>query len=114
MRVTIVVLEEGNQTLQRLPQCDMFVSWEALKISHLAMAMCAKGVEQKRRRWVEEEAHAITTEVFHSYVKSLEAMNSFKYQGSVLTASAKDWPMVVNNLMKAWRKWTRLSSILGR
>ena len=27
MCVTLLVLEEGNQTLRRCPKCDMFITW---------------------------------------------------------------------------------------
>ena len=51
MRGTIVVLEEGNHPLPLCPKFDIFVSCEALNGSHSDMAMGAKGVEPKLRRW---------------------------------------------------------------
>ena len=111
---TIVVLEEGNCPLLRCPRCDMFVPWEALNRRNLATAMCAKGAEQKRRQWAEEEAHAGAAATFQAYGRPLEAVASFKYLGRVLTASDYDWTAVVSNLRKARRKWARFSRILVR
>ena len=44
----------------------------------------------------------------------MEMVTSFKYIGRVLTASDDDWPVVVANLRKAQKRWSRLSRILGR
>ena len=65
------------------------------------MLMCAKWVERKRRRWVEEGAHTGAEVAFQAYRRPLEAMASFKYLGKVLTASGGDWSEVVSNFIKA-------------
>ena len=41
-------------------------------------------------------------------------VSSFKFLVRVLTALDDDWLAVVTNLMKAQRKWDRMSRILGR
>ena len=54
VRYTKVVLEEGDRPLPRCPQFDMFIPCEALNRMHLAMGVCDKGEDQKRKRKVEE------------------------------------------------------------
>ena len=44
----------------------MFVPWEALNGRHLDMNMCAKGVESKNMRQVEEESQTITEIAFQA------------------------------------------------
>ena len=41
--IDTIFLDYGNRPLLRCPQCDMFVSWEALNGRHLDMEMCTKG-----------------------------------------------------------------------
>ena len=51
---------------------------------------------------------------FQSYDIPLVAVSDLKYLGRVLTASDGDWPAVMVNLMKARKRWERMSSILGQ
>ena len=55
----------------------------------------------------------ITTVAFRDYRRTLETVSEFKYLGGVLTTSYDNWLVVVANLSKAYRGWTRLSGILG-
>ena len=41
-------------------------------------------------------------------------MSQFKYIGRVFNASENYWPVVISNFSKAWRKWDRMSRILGQ
>ena len=61
-----------------------------------------------------EEAHAVEEIAFKAYVHPLKMISSFKYPGRILSASGNDWPAVVANMWKAWKKWYQISRILGR
>ena len=50
---TVVILEEGNLPLPRLPRCDLQVSRKALNKRHLGTSQCRTGTERKRRRLAE-------------------------------------------------------------
>ena len=41
-------------------------------------------------------------------------VTSFKYLGRVLSAADDDWLVVVQNIVKAWMVWRRMSRILIR
>ena len=75
--------------------------------------MCKKGAERKRRRMAEAELRDSTERAFKAYGKPLETVSTFKYLGRVITAGDDDWPLVVSNLVKAWKIWGRLSRILS-
>ena len=47
---TVVILEEGNLPLPRLPRCDLQVSRKALNGRHLGTSQCRTGTERKRIR----------------------------------------------------------------
>ena len=51
---------------------------------------------------------------FQAYVRQLDTVTSFKYQGRVLTELVNDWPAVVGNLKKSRKSWSWLMSILGQ
>ena len=51
---------------------------------------------------------------FQAYGRTLVAVAEFKYIGKVLTDSYDDWPEVVGNLRKAWKRWGRMLGILER
>ena len=74
--------------------------------------MSQGGADRKHRR--KEEAQTSTVVAFQAYSRTLETVTAFKYLGRVLTPYDGDWMEVVVNLWKAWRKWSRLSSILWR
>ena len=38
----------------------------------------------------------------------------FKYLGRVISVADDDWPTVVQNLVKVWTVWWRMSKILSR
>ena len=61
-----------------------------------------------------EEARAGTERSFRVCGCLLTTLMAFKYLGRILTASDNDWSEVVGNLWKAWKKWGRISRILGR
>ena len=82
-----MVLEEGNHPLLRCPKCDMFFPWRWLNRENQAMYMCAKGVERKLKRLMEEEAQTSTTVDLQAYRRPMETVMAFKYIGRVLTAS---------------------------
>ena len=50
--------------------------------------------------------------VFWAYWRSLMALLVFKYLGRVLTTSNDNWPEVVDNLMKARKRWEKMSRYL--
>ena len=60
--------------------------------------MCTKGVEQKQRHEMGEEAQSSTMVFFWDYIKTLEATTQFKYFGQILATSDNNWPAVVANL----------------
>ena len=75
--------------------------------------MCTIGLE-RRLKWLwEEEERVITAVAFQSYRKPFKTVKVFKYLGRVLTASYDNWLAVVKNIRKLWRRWARLSRILG-
>ena len=49
-----------------------------------------------------------------AYGISHNPVNSFKYLGRVLLAVGKYWPVVVNNLCRARKKWAWLTRVLRR
>ena len=42
------------------------------------------------------------------------AVSEFKYLGRLITDSENDWLAVIENLRKAWRRWSWMLRILGR
>ena len=65
------------------------------------------------KRLQEEEVRMSMAVVFQIYGRPLEAVTAFKSLGWVIKASADDWPVVVANTRTAWRRWPRISRILG-
>ena len=49
---------------------------------------------------------------FLDYRQPLTNTRDLKYLGRFLSANDYDWPMVVANLRKVQKKWTRVSRIL--
>ena len=41
-------------------------------------------------------------------------VTEFKYLGRVLTPLDDNWPVVMGKMRKAWKRWTRMSRILGQ
>ena len=76
--------------------------------------MCRSGAVKKRRRATETEIRESTEREFEAYGGQLEAVDSFTYLGSVMTAGDDDWPAVAGNLKKARKSWGRLNRILTR
>ena len=55
------------------------------------------------------------TEVaFQAYGIPLMVVIEFKYLGRVLTTLDDNWPAVMCKMRKAWKRWTRMSRILGQ
>ena len=111
---TVVILEGGGHPLPRCPKCDIFVTWRAINGRHQSPEMYARGEERSRKHCREEEARGSTAAAFQAYGRPLEAALEFKYIGGVLTALYDNLTAVVVKLRKAWRRWARMSSILGR
>ena len=109
MQDKIVILEEGNQTYPRCPQCDMFVLQKSLNGQELATVFCQRGSERKCCCLAEEEARAGTEMSLTAYGVPLALVTSFKYLGRVLVAEDDDWPAVIPNLQHAREKWARLT-----
>ena len=86
--------------------------WQAT--GHGDVSQGSRGEERRRKRWREEEARRSTTVNFQAYGRTLVAVAEFKYIGKVLTDSYDDWPEVVGNLRKAWKRWGRMLGILER
>ena len=114
VRDVIVILQEGNLTYPRCPQCDMFVPQKALNGRHLTTALCRWGVERKWRCLSEEEAREGTEMALTAYRFPLSQATSFKYLGRVLATEDYDWPEVVRNLRRARQKWACLTRVLRR
>ena len=55
-----------------------------------------------------------TERSFQAYVRPLVNFTSLKYLGRVLTAADDYWPVLVGNLLKAWKRWAWMMRILGR
>ena len=55
-----------------------------------------------------------TERALEAYRKPLETVATFKYIGRVMTAGDDDWTAVAGNLVKARKRWGRLSRILSR
>ena len=51
---------------------------------------------------------------FQSYGRPLSRISSCKYLDRVLMSADDDWAVVILNPMKAWKRWTWISWILGR
>ena len=92
----------------------MFVSHKALNGRHLATAFFQRGEERKKFCLEEEESCAGTELAITAYEIPLSLVISFKYLGRVLLAVDNNWPAVVNNLWRSWKKWARLTRELGR
>ena len=75
---TIVILEEGNRSYPRCPQCDIFVPKNSLNVRHLATTFCRRGME---RRWCcleKEDAREGTERLLTAYGPTLSQVTSFK------------------------------------
>ena len=92
----------------------MLAPWSALNRRHLATALCAKGVERKRRRLSEEDQRESTERAFQAYGQPLETVTSFKYLRRVMNAGDNYRPVVVGNLGKDNKICVRLTRILVR
>ena len=108
MRDTVTILEESNLPHLLCTLCDILVTWVALNRCHLITTKFANGSERKRRRLAPEEMREIKERYFRAYGRPLTSVASFKYLGQVLTTSDDDWPAVVGNLRKAWKKCDRM------
>ena len=51
---------------------------------------------------------------FQAYGILLETVTSFKYLGRVLIVADDNWPVVVGNLKKPWKRWAWMTRILVR
>ena len=111
---TMVILEGENLPHQRFPRCGMLVPWRPLNGSHLAIAQCVRGEEQKRGCLAEEEVRENLERDFQDYGEPLENVMAFRYIVRVMTAGDDVWPAVVGNLQKARNIWGRLSQILSQ
>ena len=49
-----------------------------------------------------------------SYGIPLSPVTSFKYLEIVLAVADDDWPAVVRNLRREWKKWARMTRMLIR
>ena len=72
----------------------MLVPWRSLNGRHKDTEMCRSGAVKKRRRETETEIRESTERAFEAYGGQLEAVDSFKYLGRVMTAGDDDWPAV--------------------
>ena len=93
--------------------CDILVPWRSLNGFHKSTVQCKKGVDQKRRRLVAEEAKAVTSRAFSAYRLPLDKVPSFKYLGRLLSESDDDFLDVIQNLKKAWVVRRNISRILS-
>ena len=55
-----------------------------------------------------EGVQARTEQSFWAYVLPLTLVSLFNYLGHIVMALDDDWPVLVGNLKKAWKKWERL------
>ena len=108
-----MILEGGGHPLPRCPKCDMFITWRAINGRHQSLEMRSRGEDRIRKHWREEEAQGNTAAAFQANGRPLEAVLEFKYIGRILTALYDNLTLVVGNLRKVWKRWERISSILG-
>ena len=107
MQDTIFILEEGNRTYPRCPQCDTFVPQKSLKGQHPATEFCGQGMERKWSCLAEEESRTGIERVITAYGYPLSQVTSFKYLGQVIAEEDNDWPSVVRKLRTPKHKWAR-------
>ena len=74
----------------RCPQCDMFVSHEALNGRYTTMEFCRWGAERKWSCLEEEEARVGSETVITEYGTHLTPFTFFKYIGQILTEADDD------------------------
>ena len=55
-----------------------------------------------------------TVTTLWDYDRPLEKVSSFKYLERLLTATGENWTVVITNIQKARKSWSRLDWILGR
>ena len=95
-----MILEEGNRTYPRCPQCDIFVPQKALNSRNLETKSCKRGMERKWRHLAEEEAQEGTERALTAYGSPLSQVTSLKYLGRVLAKEDDNWTVVVCNLRR--------------
>ena len=61
-----------------------------------------------------EDARRVTAMVLAAYICPLGNVPSFKYIGRILSALDDDWPVVIHNIRKSRKKWSRLLRVMGR
>jgi hypothetical protein len=108
---TIIIEREGQ-----LPQCErclLFTS-NANTNRHLSSKRCAEGHQRRIRREQQHtnEMSEDTTILINN--TPIENIDHFKYLGRTITASGTDQIAANNNLRKARKVWSRLSTILRR
>ena len=77
------------------------------------MLMCAKWVERKRRRLVDQEAWEVAVHAFKAYGHPLMMVSLFHYLSPTLTVVYNNCLAVVYNLHELWKVWSRLFYIMG-
>ena len=55
-----------------------------------------------------------TVTTLWDYERPLEKVSSFKYLERLLTATGENWTVVITNIQKARKSWSRLARSLGR
>ena len=110
----VVILEEGIHPLLCFPNYNMFIIWWDLNCKHQDTATCSRGVKWKQKQRREEYAQRSKEVDFQAYGRPLVLVSYFKYLGRVLTAPDDNCPVVVGDLMKARKRWVRMSRIPGR
>ena len=73
-----------------------------------------RGAEKKQHCLAEEDTQAGVEVDFTAYGIPFTLVTSFRYLGKFLLVGNNDCPEVVRNLLKAWRKWERLTRVLSR
>ena len=100
VRVTVVILEEGNLPQPRWPLCDMLMPWRSLNGMHRCKEQCKRVVERKRRSLAAKEGREVTSRAFSAYGRPLEMVASLRYLGQVILAADDEWLAVVRNLSR--------------
>ena len=111
---TVIILVDGKIPHPQCPRCNMLVPRWDLNGWYVTTNQCNKGAGWKRQRLAEEETREGAERAYQAYGRPLVTVTAFKCLGQIFTASDDNYPVVVGNLRKALKSWTRIERILIR
>ena len=96
------------------PRCPRCLMQAYPTQQHLRSRRCQNGRVRKRKRDLEvEHLRSLNTELRVNGTL-LENVETFRYLGRIVSATAEDWPAVSHNLRQARKRWGRFSTLLRR